>query len=275
MTASQEPPEEPAREARRESRKESRKESHKESRSSHAGPAKARARLAGALRHPPSSQLLGGFLIGVLGFATVTQVKSTREDDTYAGLRSADLVQVLNGLNAQSRRADKEIANLEETRSQLTSRTQRRQAAIDQARKESTTLGILAGTLPAQGPGIRITVDDPQNKVSLNNLLDGVEELRAAGAEAIEFDDAVRVIAQTAFQDGQDGLLVDGRQIRAPYVIDVIGDPTTLADALDFVGGFSYDVRQSDGTVTVKKLDRVTITTVTKTEDPGFAQPGA
>ncbi len=89
----------------------------------------------------------------------------------------------------QSRRADKEIADLEKTRSQLADSTQRREAALKQATDESTTLGILAGTLPPTGPGIRITVTDPEDKVSLNNLLDGIEELRDAGAEAIEFND--------------------------------------------------------------------------------------
>ena len=203
-------------------------------------------------------------LVGLLGFAMVTQVHSNQQDDTYAGLRSSDLVQLLNGLNAEARRADKEIADLEQTRSQLSDSTQRREAALKRATEESTTLGILAGTLPAQGPGIRIEVTDPKDKVTLNNLLDGVEELRAAGAEAIEFNDDVRVVAQTSFEDAERGVVVDGRRISAPYVIDVIGNPDTLATTLDFIGGFSFDVKASDGDVKVNKLDNVKITTVTK-----------
>jgi uncharacterized protein YlxW (UPF0749 family) len=236
-------------------------------------PARARVRLLGALRHPSRSQLMGGLLVGVLGFATVTQVKSNQADDTYSGLRSADLVQVLNGLNAESRRADNEITNLERTRSQLTDKSQARQAAIKQARQEANTLGILAGTLPAQGPGIRITVSDPQGKVSLNNLLDGVEELRAAGAEAMEFNDSVRVVAQTSLEDADRGLLIDGKQIAAPYVIDVIGDPETLSDALDFAGGFTFDVKSNKGDVKVKRLGTVKITTVVRPGTPQYAAP--
>ena len=240
----------------------------------HATPVEAkrsRARLLEALRKPSRSQLMGAVLVGLLGFATVTQVKSNEQDDTYAGLRSSDLVQLLNGLNAEARRADKEIANLEQTRSELSDSTQRRQAALDRATEESNTLGILAGTLPAQGPGIRIEVTDPKDKVTLNNLLDGVEELRAAGAEAIEFNDEVRVVAQTSFEDAERGVVVDGRRIAAPYVIDVIGDPDTLATTLDFIGGFSFDVKASGGTVTVHKEDQLKVTTVTKPESPDFA----
>ena len=107
--------------------------------------------------------------------------------------------------------------------------------------------------------------------MTLNNLLDGVEELRAAGAEAIEFNDDVRVVAQTSFEDAERGVVVDGRRISAPYVIDVIGNPDTLATTLDFIGGFSFDVKASDGNVKVNKLDNVKITTVTKPGSPGFA----
>ncbi|MGI9156267.1 MAG: DUF881 domain-containing protein [Marmoricola sp.] len=235
-------------------------------------PKRARRRLLAALRRPSRSQLMGGLLVGVLGFATVTQVQSNQADDTYAGLRSADLVQVLNGLNAQSRRADKEIGNLEQTRAKLSDRTQARAAAVKQARAESNTLGILAGTLPAQGPGIRITVTDPEGTVSLNNVLDGVEELRAAGAEAMEFNDSVRVVAQTSFEDADSGLLIDTKQVASPYVIDVIGDPDTLANVLDFAGGFSFDVKANKGDVKVQKQDLVKISTVVRAETPRYAE---
>ncbi len=234
---------------------------------------KARRKLLAALRRPSRSQLMGGLLVGVLGFGTVTQVHSNQADDTYAGLRSADLIQVLNGLNAQSRRGAKEIANLEQTRAKLSDRTQKRATAITQARQESNTLGILAGTLAAQGPGIRITVTDPKGTVSLNNILDGVEELRAAGAEAMEFNDSVRVVAQTSFEQADRGLLIDTKQITSPYVIDVIGDPDTLAAALDFAGGFSYDVRANKGDVKVQKLDNVKIATVVRAAPPQYAVP--
>ena len=65
---------------------------------------------------------------------------------------------------------------------------------------------MLAGTVPATGPGIRITVEDPEGDLSLNHLLDGIEELRNAGVEAIEINDRVRVIAQTSFEDDPEGM---------------------------------------------------------------------
>ena len=233
----------------------------------------ARARLLEGLRHPSRGQILGGVLVGLLGFAMVTQLQARGDDDRYAGLRSADLIQVLNGLNAQSRRADSEIRDLQKTRSQLTDSSQRRQAAVSRAREEVSTLGILAGTIGAKGPGVRITINDPENKVSLNNLLDAVEELRSAGAEAMEFNDKVRVVAQTSFEQTDDGLVVDGQLLAAPYVIDAIGSPDTLAPVIDFAGGFGYDVGQAGGSVSVSKVDSLKITAVTKTASSDFASP--
>ncbi len=192
-------------------------------------------------------------LVGLLAFAAVTQARLTGNNDTYAGLRQSELIQTLNGLQAASRKAERDIAELEATRDRLRSSTERRAAALEQASREVETLGVLAGTVPATGPGIRITVEDPDGELTLNSLLDGVEELRNAGVEALEIDDRVRVIAQTSFEDVPGGIRVDGVVLRPPYVIDAIGNPDTLAGALQFQGGFSDDVAQDSGTVTVKK----------------------
>jgi uncharacterized protein YlxW (UPF0749 family) len=108
-------------------------------------------------------------------YAAVTQVRLYNTDDAYSGLRQSDLIQALNGLSAASARAQAEINQLERTRDALRSSTLKRATALDQAEKEIETLGILAGTLPARGPGIVITVTDPQGRYSVNHLLDGVE----------------------------------------------------------------------------------------------------
>ena len=57
----------------------------------------------------------------------------------------------------------------------------------------------------------------------------------------------MRVIAQTSFEDDPDGVRVDGVLLKPPYVIDAIGNPDTLAGALDFQGGFIDDVEADDG----------------------------
>ena len=125
---------------------------------------------------------------------------------------------------------------------------------------------------PRAGPGIRITVEDPEGDLSLNHLLDGIEELRNAGVEAIEINDRVRVIAQTSFEDDPEGVRVDGLVLKAPYVIDAIGNPDTLAGALQFQDGFIDDVERDGGSVTVKRPDRVDVTVTRTPVRPRYAE---
>jgi uncharacterized protein YlxW (UPF0749 family) len=236
-------------------------------------PPSGMARLRRSFFSPSRGQAVVAVLVGLLAFAAVTQARLTGKDDTYAGLRQAELIQALNGLQSASRKAERDISQLEATRDRLRSSTQRRTTALEQARKELRTLGVLAGTLPATGPGIRVTVQDPKGDLSLNHLLDGVEELRNAGVEAIEFNDRVRVIAQTSFEDDPDGVRVDGVVLRPPYVIDAIGDPDTLAGALTFQEGFADDVKLDSGSVSVKKEDRIKVTVTRTPSKPRYAQP--
>lgn len=236
-------------------------------------PETGRDRLLASLRRPSRGQAIAGVLVGVLGFAAVTQVRVAGQDDDYAGLREAELVQALNGLQAASRRAERDIDTLEATRDRLSSSSERRSAAIEQARREIATLGVLAGTTAATGPGVRVTVEDPRGELNLNHLLDGIEELRNAGVEAIEVNDQVRVVAQTSFEDDDAGIRVDGVALGSPYVIDAIGDPDTLAGALGFSGGFVDDVEDDNGTVEVQKLDELEVGVTLRPVAPRYAEP--
>jgi uncharacterized protein YlxW (UPF0749 family) len=235
-----------------------------------------RDRLVEAFRRPRSrGQIIAAILLAVVGFASVVQVQSNEADDDYAGARQEDLVQLLNSLAAASQRTENEIAQLEQTRNSLRNDTESRRAALEQARQQADVLGILAGTLPAVGPGIVVTVRDPNGAVGTDQLLNGIEELRDAGAEAIEINDTVRVVAQTSFSDGENGVVIDDQQVTPPYTIEAIGDSHTLAGALDFTGGF-IDVIEGDtvaGTVVVNEVSTVEIATLSNVEQPQYANP--
>ena len=237
-------------------------------------PTTGRARLLAALKKPGSrGQLAVATLLAIVGFASVVQVKATEEDDVYSGMRQEDMIQLLNSLAAASERAENEIAQLEQTRSSLRSDTDNGRAALEAARQQADVLGILAGTLPTVGPGILVTVEDPTGAVGIDQLLNGLEELRDAGAEAIEINDTVRVIAQTSLEDGQNGVLVDGQELSPPYTIEAVGDPHTLAQGLDFTGGFTDDIEAVDGKVLVKQADTVEIATTREPARAEYAEP--
>ncbi len=219
----------------------------------------SRERVRRAVTTPSRRQWTVALLLALLGFTIVVQVSAQRADERYASLRTQDLVSVLSGLSAAAQRAENEIARLERTRDQLSSSTDRRAAALAASRREIRALGILAGTLAVQGPGIVVVVSDPGGAVGINQLLNGVEELRDSGAEAIEVNQTVRLVASSYFEETADGISVDGVALSPPYVLDVIGDPATLASGLDFSGGFLDDVRDQGGDATVERRDDVRV----------------
>ena len=122
------------------------------------------------------------------------QFRINTADDTYASARREDLIQLLDGLSTESRRLEGEIAQLEQTRSNLQSGADTQRVARAEAEKHLTELSILAGTAPAEGRGIRMRIADPNAAVDAGVLLDAVEEMRDAGAEVIEVNNTIRVV---------------------------------------------------------------------------------
>lgn len=225
------------------------------------------------LSRPGRGQGVVAVLLFVLGFAGATQVRLQENDDDYTGFRQADLIRAFDGLSTSTERAEKEIDRLTADRDALTGSASSRQSAIDLAREERVSLSILAGTVAVTGSGIRITIDDPDGQVSAGVILDMVQELRATGAEAMEFNDRVRVVAQTSFEETAEGIEISGELVEAPYVIDVIGEPAALGGALDFPFGPVERVEEAGGTLVTEKLDVAMVESVAKARQPEFAVP--
>ena len=240
-------------------------------------PQDGRARLLAALRSPGSrGQVVVAALLAVLGFAAVVQVRANAADDEFTCARQADLMALITTLTLATERASSDLAELEATRDALRDGSEATRTAVELARQRIETLSVLAGTVPAVGPGVRMTVTGGGTAgIGTDQLLEGVQELRDAGAEAIEVNQRVRVVAQTGIEDSAEGLVVDGVQLRPPYVLDVIGDRDTLATAVQFQGGFADAVEEVGGTLTVDPRDEVSVDSVREPPDLRYAEPVA
>jgi uncharacterized protein YlxW (UPF0749 family) len=218
-----------------------------------------------------------GLLLVVLGFAIATQVRSTNTDDALDSARPEDLVRILSDLDAREERLRRELAELEESKRQLESGAQGREAALAEARRRSEVLGILAGTLPAEGPGLEVVFAPRDQRIRADSVLDAVEELRGAGAEALQISGAtgepVRIVAGTYFVDSGDGISVDGVPMSSPFTIEVIGDPATMQTALNIPGGVVDAVRQHGGNVTMRQPDLVRVTALHTGGPLKYARP--
>lgn len=232
-----------------------------------------RERLKHALLTPSRGQLVVAVLMAGLGFAAVTQVRATETDNTYAGYREEDLISVLNGMAEADRRARSELARLEQNRQDLQSRRDSRGVALAQAQQAATVLEILSGQVPVTGPGLRVTVTEATGTADVDAILDTVESLRSGGAEAIEFNDSVRLVAQSSFDDGVGGILINGDLVTAPYVIEAIGDPTSLHGVLTFPTGPIDQLESAGAEVEVEELTSVDIESTFAYRRPEYAEP--
>lgn len=237
--------------------------------------ADGRQRLMRSLVKPGKGQVIAAVMLFLVGMGGVMQVRANTTDSTYANARREDLVVLLDGLGEQQQRLESEIAGLEQTESELESGADTQRVARDEARQRVDDLSILAGTAPAVGPGIRMRISDPAHKMTFDVLLDAVEELRDAGAEVIEINDSVRVVASTWFASDANGLIVDGRSIQAPYVVEAIGDPHSLEEAARFRGGIVSEITgpRIGGQVQIDQVDRVTIDSLHAVTENQYARP--
>lgn len=225
-----------------------------------------RSRLLEALRRPRRGQLLAAVLLAVVGFAAVTQVRTNVDDSTYAGAREQDLIDILSGLAGTSQRAEAQLQTLEQTKAQLESSTSKRQAALDQAQQQADTLSVLAGLVPVTGPGIEITITEDTGEVKVDSFLDLVEELRTNGAEALDVNGKVRLVAQSSIEQGVGGLEIDGTLVHSPFVVKAIGEPATLKGAVTFLRGPADELKGDGATVKVVELQSLDILSTHKNQ---------
>ncbi len=230
----------------------------------------ARLRRAGSPR-PSRSNLLAMLLALALGFAIIAQVRQTSIQG-LENLREDELVRIFADVDQDGERLSGEVRDLQSSLDRLESRTTSEQEAQRAAKERVDALGILAGTAPATGPGIILRIDDPQGAVRQSVLLDAIQELRDAGAEAVQVGD-VRVVASTWFADTDGGISVSGTEVRPPYVVRAIGDSNTLAGAMQIPGGVTATVRRVGAQATVDIRDEVVVDALLSLATPQYARP--
>lgn len=231
-------------------------------------------RLAAALVARPSrSQLAAAILCGLLAFGLVTQAHTTEHTGGVSAARPSDLLAILADLQGRADRLRGQVSDLQATEARLAGGSAGTQGALDEARSRVQTLGVLTGTVAARGPGVVLTIVDPDSSVRADVVVDAIEELRDAGAEAIQLS-GVRVVASTAVVDVPGGLTVDGTTVHAPYRLVAIGDPRTLAGALSIPGGVADTVAAQRGAhAQVTTSPSVTVSALRRLSTPRYARP--
>ncbi|MCU0277275.1 MAG: DUF881 domain-containing protein [Candidatus Nanopelagicales bacterium] len=200
----------------------------------------------------------------LIGMGTVAVVRGQDTNEFLAAAREPDLVRLLDDLQARQTRLDGEILRLQAAEQRLRNGTSAE--ALQETQERANDLRVLAGTTGVRGPGIKMRVDG-EDSFFASDLLNTVQELRDAGAEAIEVN-GNRVVVNTWFADAATGISVSGAIIRAPFELQAIGGPSTMSTAMRIPGGIVDTVNSQDGSVVITELENIEILSTVNLPEP-------
>ena len=237
-----------------------------------AGEGDAAPPAAARRRRDPVAAALIGVLTLLLGFAFAVQVKVTDSDQALTGAREEDLVRILDELEAEEARLRAQLADQRAALRDLSDSDSRADAALEEAQQRTDALAILNGTVAAEGPGLLMTIRDPEGEVRVADLLSAIQELRGAGAETMQVD-GVRIGVSSAVTGEPGDLRIDGQPIDSPYEVVVIGSPQDLETAMNIPGGVVDSVNRRGGSVLIAQSTRVLVDALRPLETPEYAEP--
>lgn len=217
-------------------------------------------------------QWVGAALVAVLAFGITVQIDQDEQQD-YTSLRGVELVELLKSVDAANERLDRQIQELTATRDELQSSSAQSDEARRQARRTADELAILAGQVGAEGPGVRLTIRDPDKVLGAGNLLDVIQAMRDARAEAISINGSVRVVAQTTFIDTADGIQAGPVLLEPPFIIEAIGAKSRLDQVINFRTGVLDKLQEAGAQGSVTQLDDLKISVLAEATSPQYAQP--
>lgn len=175
----------------------------------------------------------------LVGFLLVAQWRGVHTSvSSLEGQSDQNLAIIISEMSAESSSMRNEILRLETRLLQADRDEQGRSEVLNQAAREIAGLKVLAGFEGARGPGVRVTVRDPDGTLLPQDLVSITQELRAAGAEAIALND-VRLEATTGFGQRGARLTVNHADLTQPLIFAAIGDKGNLEQALQLPGGLS------------------------------------
>lgn len=137
---------------------------------------------------------------------------------------------------------------------------------------ELNQLKGLVGLRDVTGNGVVVTLSDNEiTKIYADDLLELINELKLAGAEAISINDE-RIVYDSYIADIASGFIsVNGVRMVSPYVVKAIGDPTYLESGLSKKQyGYIDSKKTYNVTVTLERQNNMTIKAYTK--DLNFEQ---
>lgn len=216
-------------------------------------------------------QWMIGLICIVLGVFVAIQFKTVQKN-VLQGLspiqKSTQLVTELTKIKNERDLLQSEVETLEARLKEIEESESKGSVLIKNLNEDLNRYKALSGLVDVAGQGVEILIDNPQTSVDStyeSNLvydyeliLSLVNELNAAGAEAISINDQ-RVLSTTEIRAAGSDINVNKIPQNLPLIIRAIGNSVTLDNAVTNRMGIVAELRDRKYVVEVKRMEKVTI----------------
>lgn len=203
--------------------------------------------------------------IGLMSFVLVCvmfmQFKVVNETD-IAEIESMREDELQSALSEWKEKYEETQSKLEETQSKINDYKEKSESNEETSKlveKELSEANIILGKTDVTGDGVQVTLTDNNEKAyEAKDLVNLINELRAAGAEAISIN-GQRLVTTSAIECDGNVIMVNGEKVAAPFEIKAIGLQEALI-SIDRIGGYLYNLREWRYLEPkIEKSDKITI----------------
>lgn len=197
------------------------------------------------------------FICFLLGFMISVQVRTAQEN-----VKTSTQYQRIEKLSDMLLRTEQERDELKAEIVRLKEDGNLRKEFLER-------INFLAGTTAVKGPGVIVSIEDSKKIISNSDntnlyiihdedILKVINELRAAGAEAISLNDQ-RLISTSEIRCAGPTISVNNTRVAAPFVIKAIGNAKSMEDAIKMRGGVAETLSVWGIQVDIKKDNNIVI----------------
>ena len=207
----------------------------------------------------------------ILGIFIAFQMKfiqGTYLDGATPTQKTSELLTELSAAKVEKESLVEEIERLEEQLSEIQDSASDENIIIKRLTAELDRYKAFSGMTKVSGMGLVVTIDNPQQDVNLGVetniiydyqlLLDLVNELNSAGAEAISINEQ-RMVNSTEVRLAGTQVNVNTIPISPPFIVKAIGNSKTLDGAINQRFGIVQTIRELGYYVEVKKVETIEI----------------
>lgn len=185
-------------------------------------------------------------LVGVM----LMQFKTVEETDIteIENMRETELRKTLSEWKTKYEEVEAQLEDTNKKIEEYNEKIEKNEEASELIDKELEESNLAVGKTDVYGEGVIVTVNDGEQEVVAWDLIDLVNELKYAGAEAISIND-VRIINTTDIFDlrNYSYITVGQQRIEAPYVIKAIGNQDYLSSILNLKDSGFVDRYKNSG----------------------------